>query len=76
MGVDFSEILESEPAHILDRKGDPRPAGAIILDAKILGRSLYTLCGQPWSRSDNPLLQLACEKCLAIHDSTYSEETT
>ena len=55
-------------SHIIDRGDDPRPAEAIILEARVNGTPLTALCGYTWVPSRDPQKYPVCPKCAEIFE--------
>lgn len=77
MGVDLSALIELDEVtknadpiytHIIDRGDDPRPAEALVLEARINGTPLTALCGYIWVPSRDPQKHPVCEKCVEIFE--------
>lgn len=70
--TDTTTVTETENdkpllAHIIDRGNDSRPAGAIVLEAHVLGLTLTALCGYTWVPCRNPEDLDVCPKCLEMY---------
>ena len=62
MSIEFDREL------IIDRGDDPRPAEAIILEARVNGTPLTALCGYTWVPSRDPQKYPVCPKCAEIFE--------
>ena len=76
MGIRNLELLTNPEAeledpictHIIDRGDDPRPADAIVLEARVNGTYLTALCGHKFIPSRDPIKHPPCEKCMEIFE--------
>lgn len=51
--------------HILRKlKGDPRPAEAIVTEARVMGTPITAWCGKQWVPEHNPDNHPMCQTCI------------
>ena len=55
-------------SHIIDRGDDERPAGAIVLEARVMGLELTALCGYKWIPSRDPEKFPVCPVCVQMFE--------
>lgn len=77
MGILNIEVLTNQEdsktddpifTHIIDRGNDPRPAEAIVLEARVNGTYLTALCGHKFVPSRDPIRYPPCDKCVEIFE--------
>lgn len=64
--VEVTETGEPIYTHIVDRGDDPRPAEAIVLEARVNGTPITALCGYVWVPSRDPMKHPVCGKCVEM----------
>lgn len=62
------ELEQPKWAHIVDRGGDTRPAQAVVLEAFVLGTTVYTLCGKVITPSRDATKFPVCPECKEMYE--------